>query len=279
MGSLGQVLEGLKMVKKGKLKIKDVDEIIMEIKGAIENSPKKSKKLLYKTLLNNFGFKAKSKERSEFLMDKFNKVGIFVSPSLLEGNRDEWITLSITEPNVPITTIEENKEKFISANFDENIQSKLDEITSKDFNTEKEVEIKFILPLISLLGYNEEDRADGYPVSIYTGVKKSVKEADFVLFNGKNRAADNALLVIEAKSIGKKLDKHIYQARSYAMWLGTPYYLVTNGDEIKVFLFRSAISTDIEVFNAKRNDLKNLFNELYKFVSKQAIIEYKKQKK
>jgi hypothetical protein len=46
-----------------------------------------------------------------------------------------------------------------------------------------------------------------------------------------------------------------------------------------VLLFRSAISTDVEVFNAKRKDLKKVFKDLHKFISKEAIIEYKKQKK
>jgi hypothetical protein len=223
-----KVLEGFKMVKKRKKKSKDVDEILMDIKGAIESSPKKSKRILCKTLLTNLGFKAKTKERSEVLMNKFDELGIFITPSLLECNRDEWLTLSVTEPKIPVATIDEKDEvKFTEVYQDDNIDKKIDEITLKDFDTEKEVEIRFVLPLLSLLGYSEKDRADGYPVNIYTGVKKSVKEADFVLFNGKNRAEDNALLVIEAKSVGKKLDKHIHQARSYAMWLGTPYYLVT----------------------------------------------------
>jgi hypothetical protein len=258
-------------IKKGKTK--DLDVIMMEIKDAIDNSAKKSIRLRCKTLLTRFGFLAKTKERSQFLMNKFDKFKILTTPSLFECKRDDWITLSVTEPPVPVSSpIEEN--------FDEenNFAKILDEISTKELDTEKGVEIRFILPLLELLGYKEEDRADGYPVNIYEGVRKIVKEADFVLFNGSNRAKDNALLVIEAKSVGKKLERHINQARSYAIWLGTPYYLVTNGDEIKVYLFRGAIWSDIEVFKSKRLNLKNIFKDLYQFISKEKIIEYKKQK-
>jgi hypothetical protein len=256
-----------------KSKVKDTATIITEIKSAIESSSKKSKRLLLKTLLRNFGLKAKTKERAETLTKDLNDAGIFVTPFLIDCDRNEWVTLSISDPPIPIA------EKEITSTIQCENNEIFNEIIGKRFNTEKEVEIRFILPLLSLLGFTEEDRADGYPVEIYEGVKKSIKEADFVLFDGKNRAKDNALLVVEAKTVEKKLDKYVPQARSYAMWLGTPYYLVTNGEDIKIFHFRSAISSDVEVFNGKRQDLSATFGNLYRYINKEAIIEYKRQRK
>lgn len=128
------------------------------------------------------------------------------------------------------------------------------------------------------LGFSEDDRADGYPVEQVVGVKRSKTEADFVLFDGRNRTKDNALLVVEAKALGRNLADHISQAKSYAMFLGTPYFLVTNGDDIRVFLYRSPIESDVEVFKAKRRDLAQTFRTLYNFISREAIVEYKRKK-
>src|SRR5205814_993754 len=113
-----------------------------------------------------------------------------------------------------------------------------DLMARRAFESEREVEYYFIVPLLEHLGYEEDDFAIGYPVQMYEGVKKVNKEADFVLFNGLSRAKDDALLIVEAKKTEKILTEDaVGQARAYAMWLSTPYYIVTNGDEIRVYLF------------------------------------------
>jgi len=85
-------------------------------------------------------------------------------------------------------------------------------------------------------------------------------------------------MVVEAKKIGKNLNDHIGQARSYAMFLGTPYFFITNGDDIRVFLYRSPIESDVEVFKSTRQDIASTFSSLFNLVSKKAIIEYKRKK-
>lgn len=266
------------MAKRGKAK--GLNEVAEEIKGAIESTPKRAKRILCKTLLKECGFQVKTKDRAELLMKTFTEAGITVIPNLTECDRDDWITLSFVQPSVPV-------EDFLPGNnliSDKEVAKTVDdlwfnELLTKSFDSEKEVEIRFILPLLDRLGYSEDDRADGYPVEIYEGVRKTTKEADFVLFDGRNRCKDNALLVIEAKAMGKKLADYIGQARTYAIWLGTPYYLVTNGDEIRVFLYRSPIESDIEVYTAQRKDLRESFRNLYNLISKKAIVEYQKRKK
>ena len=52
----------------------------------------------------------------------------------------------------------------------------------RTFESEREVEYYFIVPLLENLGYEEADFAIGYPVQMYEGVKKVNKVADFVLF-------------------------------------------------------------------------------------------------
>lgn len=154
----------------------------------------------------------------------------------------------------------------------------LSTVASKQFGSEKEVEIRFVIPLLDRLGYGEDDRADGYPVDQVVGVRKIRTEADFVLFDGRNRTRDNALLVVEAKSAGKRLADYVQQARSYAMFLGTPYFLVTNGDDIRVYLYRSPIESDIEVYRVSRGDLAATFPALFNLIGKPAIIEYKRRR-
>jgi len=253
---------------------KDLDEALQEIKAAVESSPKKSKRVLVKTLVRACGFAVRTKERMALISEKLAAMGVSISPSLEEVDREDWVTLTLMgQPPVPVFT------GAAAASASETPDPWFDELQTKTFESEKEVEIRFILPLLERLGYSENDRADGYPVEIYEGVRKMTKEADFVLFDGQNRSKDNALLVIEAKAVGRRVHDYIGQARTYAIWLGTPYYMVTNAEEVKVFLFRSAIQSDVEVFSSTRQGLKSAFKNLYTLISKPAIVEYKAKRR
>lgn len=144
------------------------------------------------------------------------------------------------------------------------------------FESEREVEYYFVVPLLEQFGYEEDDFAIGYPVQMYEGVKKVNKEVDFVLFNGAGRSKENALLIVEVKKSGKIITEDaVGQARAYAMWLTPPYYLVTNGDEIRVYLFRGAVQPDVMLTTLKRTDLRQHWAMLYKILNKTAAIEYK----
>ena len=148
------------------------------------------------------------------------------------------------------------------------------------FESEREVEYYFIVPLLEQLGYKEDDFAIGYPVQMYEGVKKVQKEADFVLFDGLSRSKEDALLIVEAKKTTRSLTEDaIGQARGYAMWLITPYYMVTNADEIQVWLFRGAMQPDVKRMSFKRSDLRQHWATLYELINKAAVIDYKQKLK
>lgn len=253
----------------------DKTQVASSIREALYDSPKKSKRVLLKTLLKMFGHKTRQRHWIEAMNKYITEAGILISPTLVEVERDGWVVLSVTEPHLPVFPLKDQEDKN---NQGLTSDAWLDNISLKSFNSEKEVEIRFVLPLLERLGYFEEDRADGYPVEQIVGVKKTKTEADFVLFNGLNRSKDSALMVVEAKNIGKKLIDYIGQARSYAMFLGTPYFLITNGDDIRVFLYRSPIESDVEIFKSTRRDISSTFSTLFNLVSKKAIIEYKRQK-
>lgn len=257
----------------------DKAQVASSIRDAIEDSPKKSKRILLKTLLKMFGHKTRQRHWLEEMDVRITEAGVLISPALTDAERDGWVVLSVVDPQLPVRDFtpaeqidqEGNKQDLVPDPW-------LSTISEKSFNSEKEVEIRFVLPLLERLGYSEDDRADGYPVEQIVGVRKTRTEADFVLFNGLNRSKDSALLVVEAKNIGKNLADHIGQARSYAMFLGTPYFLVTNGDDIRVFLYRSPIESDVEVFKSTRRNISSTFHDLFNLVSKQAVIEYKQRR-
>ena len=132
------------------------------------------------------------------------------------------------------------------------------------------------MPLIEHLEYVEDDVAIGFPVQMYEGVKKVNKEADCVLFNGVSRDKAGALLVIEAKKTERILTEDaVGQARAYALWLTTPYYLVTNGDDVRVYLFREAIQPDVVLMSFNRRQMRDNWPALYHTLHKDSVIEYK----
>jgi hypothetical protein len=232
------------------------DATILALKDSITAAPKHIRRMRLRSLLAKFGFKIRTADRLQHLTNAFLKVGILTQPPISGCERDDWIVLSVPDP-APQT--EQELDQF---------DPWFDEIAKKEFATEKEVEIRFIVPLLERLGYTEDDRADGFPIQIVVGTRRTVAEADFLLFDGLNRSMDNSLLVIEAKRTTKRVKDFVSQARSYAMFMGTPYYMVTNGDDILVFHYQSPLEADRQVFTGQRKTLRASFNELFGIVGK-----------
>ncbi|MBL0210443.1 MAG: type I restriction enzyme HsdR N-terminal domain-containing protein [Holophagaceae bacterium] len=229
---------------------------ILALKDSIITAPKKLRRMRLRSLLNKFSFKIRTADRLQRLTKAFGAVGILTQPPLLDCGRDAWVFLSILQPVAQHEPGPDPMDPWF------------EEISKKEFATEKEVEIRFIVPLLERLGYTEDDRADGFPIEIIVGSKRTVAEADFVLFGGRNRSMNNALLVIEAKRTTKRVKDHVSQARSYAMFMGTPYYMVTNGDDILVFCYQSPLEADHQVFSGQRITLRDSFQELFEIIGK-----------
>lgn len=229
---------------------------VLALKDSIATTSSQSRRLRLRSLLTKFGFKVRTQDRIQRLSIAFAEVGILVLPALSECDRDAWLSLTIDQKSDPLCLKVDPLDPWF------------DEIARKEFATEKEVEIRFIVPLLERLGYCEDDRADGFPIEIVVGTKRTMTEADFVLFDGRNRSMDNALLVIEAKRTTKRVKDFISQARSYAMFMGTPYYMVTNGDDILVFHYQSPLEADRQVFTGHRGSLRESFRELFGIIGK-----------
>lgn len=140
----------------------------------------------------------------------------------------------------------------------------------KKSGVEENVKIKIVLPLLEALGYNPET------------------DMDFEHYV-ENKRADIALLVnkkpkviVECKSLEKDLDGAISQAISYAIKQQTPYVLLTNGKEFR--LYKSFIENlvnpkDRLLASVNLKTLQKEYDELSEWISKESLTKNKIDKK
>lgn len=256
-----------------------IEEVVDEIFQSILATPKRQRRLLSKTFWDKFGFKVRSQERVEEVRKALDQRSLMIrleDAAFGEEDREKWIILTYIEPKLEpglgVRTLTQQISPPPDAWF-ATLEGRL-------FESEREVEYYFIAPLLEQLGFEEDDFAIGYPVQMYQGVSRVTKEADFVLFNGTERTKEAALLIVEAKkaSAGRPLTEDAAgQARAYAMWLTTPYYLVTNGDEVRVYLFRGAVAPDVMLMNFKRSEMRQNWDLFFKTLNKAAVVHRKKE--
>jgi hypothetical protein len=252
-----------------------VEEVVEEIFQAVLATPKRQRRLLSKTFWDKFGFKVRTKERISQVAAELKRRGLAINlDASVFGTeaKDEWIILTYLEQyDAP-----ELGEKAPVDHVPTPSHVWFEQLQQRIFESEREVEYYFILPLVEQLGYIEDDCVIGHPMQIFQGTKKVNPVADVVLFNGKQRDKDNALVVIEAKK-RKLTEDAIGQARSYAQALTTPYYLVTNGEQLRVYRFQGALVADVKLMDFKRTELEQEWGSLYQLLNKSAVLERKKR--
>ena len=249
-------------------------ETTEEILQSILATPKKQRRIKSSTVWKKFGIERRSKERIEIVKKALEESNIFFESDEEIGVEpmDKMVKLSYLEPELA-EVFQKTTEK--SLNQDDSWFKSLEK---RVFASEREVEQYFIAPILKKLNYTDEDCAIGFRLNIYSGVKKERKEVDFAVFDGLLREKEKALVVVEAKSSEKKLtDDAFGQARSYAFALSTPYYIVTNGNQIIVFLFRGGQVKDNEVMNFTRQEFREKWQEFYKILCKSSVIETKRK--
>lgn len=234
---------------------------------AVRVAPRRQRRLLSKTFWAQFGMKSRTADRVTIVGDLLHARGLHVSAAGTFGSepRDTWITLSLLEPELPAPSPPPPPDDAWFAT-----------IQARSFESEREVEYYFVVPLLTALGYAEDDICIGTPVQMYEGVRRVVKEADCVVFDGTGRGRDDAVLVVEAKRPGRRLNEDaIGQARAYAIWLATPFYLVTNGDELRIYLFRGATRSDVLLVTTSRGRLREDWTEIWKSLGRTNAVGYK----
>ncbi len=258
-----------------------LNKVVEEILQSILATPKKQRRLKSSTFWNKFGIGRRNSERVSQVKEALAECSIILNiedSHFGTESREDWITISYLEvepPQLPTEEINQNENSFTPSEDWFNL------IENRQFRSEREVEFFFIIPLLKQLDYDEDDLAIGLTVRVNEASKHFNKEADIVAFDGKSILNENALLLIEAKSNTKKINNDdVAQARYYCRELHTPYYIVTNGDEIRVFLYRGSFhQPDHPLMNFKRDELKQNWNFLYTNLNKTAILQYKQKLK
>ena len=255
------------------------------LKSELVSTQTGTKKLKVKTLLKKFGFSRRTEKNTTEIVELLGTYDILTNPSIMKlGNTwelsyEDWIYLSIAvgelKQRSPTTTAPE----ILPDSW--NSDGWFDTVKTKNFRTEKEVETKFIIPLLSRLGFSEDDRYDAMPVTAATGSKQTTLEIDFALFNNEVECLKNqVLLTVEAKREDRfrkaaELAKAKNQAKSYALWTGCSYCLVTDGKTLVVSeLARSHVENDRQLFSCEKENLKECFQDLFCLVSKDKLTDF-----
>jgi Type I restriction enzyme R protein N terminus (HSDR_N) len=153
----------------------------------------------------------------------------------------------------------------------------LSRICRSQIRSEKEVEIRFVVPLLVLLGYGDDDREDGQWINIRVGSGTSRVEADFVCYSGPEHKPETCLLVVEVKAPRTSLSEALEQAKSYASQLKPLRIVVTDGLDTQVWQ-TSEFTRERNVFSFKRSELFDRFPDLLAIVGKAALTDMKRER-
>ena len=130
-------------------------------------------------------------------------------------------------------------------------------------HTEEATKMSLIVPFFQLLGYDVFNPAEFCPeYTADVGIKKGEKVDYAILMNGQ------PIILIEAKSVGKKLDKHSSQLFRYFVTTSSKFAILTNGISYKFYTDLDESNKmdkepflDINLLNIKENQIA----QLYKF--------------
>lgn len=182
--------------------------------------------------------------------------------------------------NTPALEVKEEISFAYQLPDDWNADNWFDKIQDREYRTEKEVETKFILPLLCRLGYSDDDRFDAKPTLVPHGSKKLSMEIDFAMFvSDVEEISDYVVLLVEAKK-EHRLSKQVelqsaqLQLKSYAIGTGCRFGLVTDSQIVQVLDLMPNIGAYKVLFECQRAKLKDGFLELYNLVGREKLKEY-----
>ena len=263
------------------MKKKEATEIVKKLSDEIFQTGK-SKKIKVRTLMKYFGYEKRTEENSTQITELFSDANILLNPSIMKIGETWKLKLDdrvYLTPRVE-TAREEYEPKHNSRIYDWKSDKWFDEILKKEFRTEKEVENKFIIPLLNRLNYSENDRYDGMPVHAANGSKQTTLVVDFALFNSENENLENQpLLVAEAKKENRlykqvELENAQNQVKSYAIWLSCHFGLITDSKTLQIIDLFPKLNGMKVIFECKKEELKDKFGEIFDLISKESLTEY-----
>jgi len=191
-------------------------------------------------------------------------------------DKNDWIILSLVQPS-PVTAVPEPN-KCPQGAIRPFPEEWFTTIERRIFASEADVECLFAFKLFEHLGYQLSDFAFQHTVPIRAGRKERSKKADMVLFDGENHVPNHALIDVETKNPANDItDYDIGQAASYANWLKTPYYVLTNGKIVKVFLVMAGCP-DVLRMSFQRPELRQKWDELLNLVGRKPVVAFKESR-
>jgi hypothetical protein len=248
-----------------------------EIRGAIVNSSRSSRRMKLRTLLAKFACGKRSDSNTAQITKCLTDAGLALNPPLVRFGEEwdigpeDWIYLTDSYAKEPTPSVATE----ISPDYDWKSDSWFDRIATMSLRTEKEVEIKFIVPLLSRLGFSDDDRYDGMPIPAAHGSRDTTLVIDFALFNTSVPLLDHQpLLTVEAKKEDRlkkreELVRAHNQAKSYCLWTQCDFFLITDSKTLQAFhIARGKIGDLNPMFACERHELKDKFDKLYKLLSK-----------
>jgi hypothetical protein len=242
-----------------------IDLLIEEVR----QEPNGEKRLLSKTFWSQLKIERRTIQSVSLVRERLIKGGIKISTEYNEFGvepKKEWIKLrhwNIPYPNDAWFT----------------------QMSKKNYDNEQEVDVFFLTPFFTALGYEEEDFHFEYQVdlSLKTTRKRDRKErVDLVLFDGTDRTLSNILVVCEAKPPDKpnsrakikNIEKAENDLKLYCTELKAALrHVATNGDLIKVYKrCLGGITPFVEIH---RSEFKERWSILYLNLSKPVLVSDK----
>lgn len=128
-----------------KMSVTDVAEDIFQ---SILATPKRQRRLRSSTFWNKFGFERRTKERVEQVKEALRRRSVIMN--LDEGafgteDKDEWLILSYIEPELPSSSVQSES---VAIDVPMPPDSWFDLMAGRSFESEREVEYYFIVPLL-----------------------------------------------------------------------------------------------------------------------------------
>ncbi len=248
----------------------------------VESSATNSKRLKLRTLLAKFGFEKRSDRNTADITKALNDEGLAINPPLVRYG-DTW-EIS-TEDWIYLSTLKESADSSSPRRYSPapgwNADGWFDGLGSLELRTEKEVGIKFVVPLLSRLGFSDQDRFDGMPIKASHGSRETTLVIDHAVFNSRlETLKTQPLLTVEAKRDSylltpRQLDQAHNQAKSYCFWAQCRFFMITDGQRVHVYRVGRGSFDNIEsLFEAAREGLRDCFADLYALVSKQSLTDY-----
>lgn len=257
----------------------DTSFVALKLRDNVEQSSSGTRRLKLRNLLSKFGFKRRSDSNTARITQLLSDTGLTINPPIVRFGEEwgieynDWVYLSIDVPQEP-----EAPSPLPTWNAD----GWFDRIARLNLRTEKEVETKFIIPLLTRLGYSEDDRYDAMSIPIFIGSKKTTLVIDFALFNSSlSELQKQPLLTVEAKREGKltrrkELEAAHNQAKSYCLWTQCDYFMITDSRTVQIFhVAHGGYLVGLKpLFACERSELVDCFGELYARISKEALTKY-----